>query len=312
MAGRFSRQLTIRQLRALAAVQAAGSVTSAANRLHITQPGVTFQLRNLQTLAGLPLLQRTGQGLKLTDAGQEVQKLTQRIEAALLDCEQVLDMIAGRSGGRISIGAVSTAKYFVPFAIAAFSRRYPKIDVSLMIGNREDVHDALRGYGLDIAIMGQPPPDIEVEMRLLGQHPHILIAAANHRLASRKKQLGAADLAEEIFITRERGSGTRMLMEQFFQKSGLTARVGMEMDSNETIKQAAIAGLGIAFISKHTVFHELQDGRLIELKVSGLPVMRRWHAIRRADKVLLPPAIAMLEFLGQEGSRYLPDIGRKH
>jgi DNA-binding transcriptional LysR family regulator len=97
-----------------------------------------------------------------------------------------------------------------------------------------------------------------------------------------------------------------MLMEQFFRKSGLTAKIGMEMDSNETIKQAAIAGLGIAFISQHTVFHELQDGRLVELKVKGLPVMRRWHAIRNVDKVLLPPAQAMLDFLGQEGSRYLP------
>jgi LysR family transcriptional regulator, low CO2-responsive transcriptional regulator len=305
MAGRFSKQLTIRQLRALAAVQAAGSVTSAASRLHLTQPAVTLQLRNLQSLAGLPLIQRTVDGMLLTDAGQEVQRLSQRIEAALLDCEQSLDMIAGRSGGRVSIGAVSTAKYFVPFAIAEFSRRFPKIDVTLMIGNREDIHDALRGYNLDIAIMGQPPPDVDVEMRLLGKHPHIIVAAANHRLTGRKK-LAAADLADETFITRERGSGTRLLMEQFIRKSGLKAKIGMEMDSNETIKQAAIAGLGIAFISQHTVFRELQDGRLVELKVRGLPVMRRWHAIRRADRVMLPPAQAMLDFLGQEGSSYLP------
>jgi LysR family transcriptional regulator, low CO2-responsive transcriptional regulator len=310
MPERFSKQLTIRQLRALAAVQAAGSVTSAANRLHLTQPAVTLQLRNLQTLAGLSLLQRTGEGLRLTDAGQEVHRLAGRIEAALLDCEQALDMIAGRSGGRVSIGAVSTAKYFVPFAIAAFSQRYPKIDVTLQIGNREDIRDALRGYDLDIAIMGQPPADVEVEMRLLGQHPHIIIAAANHRLA-RSRKIEVAELTGETFITRERGSGTRMLMEAFFQKSGLKARIGMEMDSNETIKQATIAGLGIAFISQHTVSSELQEGRLVELKVKGLPVMRRWHAIRRADKILLPPARAMLEFLGEEGSHYLPDLRRK-
>jgi len=310
VAGRFSRQLTIRQIRALAAVQAAGSVTSAANRLHLTQPAVTLQLRNLRTLAGLPLLQRTGEGIRLTDAGQEVRRLAERIEAALLDCEQALEMIAGRSGGRISIGAVSTAKYFVPFAIAAFSQRFPEIDVTLMIGNRESIRDAMRGYDLDIAIMGQPPPDVEVEMRLLGKHPHIIIAAADHRLAGKRK-LAASDLTDEIFITRERGSGTRMLMEQFFQKNGLTAKIGMEMDSNETIKQAVSAGLGIAFISQHTVFHELQDGRLVELKVRGLPIMRRWHAIRRADKILMPPAQAMLNFLGEEGFRYLPNALRK-
>ncbi len=305
MAGRFAKQLTIRQLRALAAVQAAGSITSAANQLHVTQPAVTQQLRNLQELARLPLIQRTGAGIVLTDAGREVRLLSERIEAALLDCEQSLDMLAGRSSGRVSIGAVSTAKYFVPFAIAAFSKRYPKIAVTLQIGNREDIRDALRGYDLDIAIMGQPPADVEVEMRLLGKHPHIIIAAAGHPLAKKRKVV-AADLVDETFVTREPGSGTRMLMEQFFQRIGLTARIGMEMGSNETIKQAVIAGLGIAFISKHTVSNELQSRRLVELKVVGLPVMREWHAIRRADKVLLPPARAMLDFLGEEGSRYLP------
>ena len=307
MAGRFAKQLTIRQLRALAAVQSAGSITSAANQLHLTQPAVTLQLRNLQAIAGLPLIQRTGDGMLLTDAGREVRRLSERIEAALLDCEQSLDMIAGRSSGRVSIGAVSTAKYFVPFAIAAFSKRFPKIDVTLQIGNREDIRDALRGYDLDIAVMGQPPADVEVEMQLLGKHPHIIVAAAGHPL-TRKRKLGAADLADETFITREVGSGTRMLMEQFFQRTGLRAKIGMEMDSNETIKQAVIAGLGIAFISQHTVSHELQGRRLIALKVSGLPVMRQWHAIRRADKILLPPARAMLDFLGQEGSRYLPGV----
>jgi LysR family transcriptional regulator, low CO2-responsive transcriptional regulator len=306
MARRFSRDLTIRQLRALAAVQAAGSVTSAAGRLHLTQPAVTLQIRNLQELAGLPLIQRTGDGMILTDAGRSVLALTERVEAALLDCEQTLDMIAGRSGGRVSIGAVSTAKYFVPFAIAAFSRRFPTVDVSLRIGNREDIREALRGYDLDIAIMGRPPEDLQVEMRLLGKHPHVIIAAAGHPLAARRKPVTLAELASEVFITREVGSGTRMLMQGFFQKNELQPTIGMEMDSNETIKQAVIAGLGIAFISQHTVSHELAERRLVALKVPGLPLIRQWHAIRRADKILLPPAQAMLDFLGKEGARYLP------
>jgi len=305
MPDKLSQRLTIRQLRALAAVEAAGSITAAASVLHLTQPAVTLQLRNLQALAGLPLIQRTGEGMLLTDAGREVQRLTARIEAALLDCEQSLDMIAGRNSGRVSIGAVSTAKYFVPFAIAAFSRKFPKIDVQLKIGNREEIREALRGYDLDIAVMGQPPADVEVEMRLLGKHPHIIVAAAGHALAP-KRRLAATDLVDETFITREPGSGTRMLMEDFFRKTRLKAKIGMEMDSNETIKQAVIAGLGIAFISQHTVSHELQQRRLVALKVTGLPVMRQWHAIRRADKILLPPALAMMDFLGQEGWRHLP------
>src|SRR5215469_9709453 len=244
MAVHFRRDLTLRQLRALGAVHTMGSVTGAARSLNLTQPAVTLQLRNLEALAGLPLIQRTGEGMRLTDAGREVMALTERIEAALVDCEQALDMIAGRAGGRVSIAAVSTAKYFVPFAIAAFSRRFPKVDVTLSIGNREDVRAALRGYELDIAVMGHPPADIEVEMRPLGKHPHIVIAAADHPLAKRKR-VTAAELANETFITREQGSGTRMLMEEFFLRNQLTLKIGMEMDSNETIKQAVIAGLGI-------------------------------------------------------------------
>lgn len=309
MARRFSRDLTIRQLRALAAVQTSGSVTSAAGRLHLTQPAVTLQIRNLQDLAGLPLIQRTADGMVLTDAGRSVLTLAERVEAALLDCEQALDIIAGRSGGRVSIGAVSTAKYFVPFAIAEFSRRYPKVDVSLRIGNRDTIREALRGYDLDIAIMGRPPADLQVEMRMLGKHPHVVIAPAGHRLA-KKERIVAADLAEEIFIIREVGSGTRMLMESLFEKHDLRPKTSMEMDSNETIKQAVIAGLGIAFISQHTVAHEIAEGRLITLKVPGLPIIRQWHAIRRADKLLLPPAQAMLDFLGREGARYLPEVGK--
>src|ERR1700756_850944 len=193
MTAHFRRDLTLRQLRALGAVHSMGSVTAAARSLNLTQPAVTLQLRNLQALAGLPLIQRTGDGMLLTDAGREVQRLSERIEAALLDCEQSLDMIAGRSSGRVSIGAVSTAKYFVPFAIAAFSKRFPKIDVTLQIGNREDIRDALRGYDLDIAIMGQPPADVACEMRLLGKHPHIIVAAAGHPL-TKKRKLTAGDL----------------------------------------------------------------------------------------------------------------------
>src|SRR3954451_10133671 len=160
MSRRFSRDLTIRQLRAIVAVQKAGSVTSAASRLHLTQPAVTLQIRNLQELTGLPLIQRTSDGMLLTDAGREVLALSGRIEAAIADCETSLEMMAGKTAGKISIGAVSTSKYFVPFMISGFSKRHPNIDVTLSIGNRQEIGEALRGYDLDFAIMGRPPADI--------------------------------------------------------------------------------------------------------------------------------------------------------
>jgi molybdate transport repressor ModE-like protein len=299
--------LTIRQLRSLAALSARGSVTAASNHLGLTQPAVTQQLRQLQDLAGLPLLQRTGDGMLLTAAGRELLRLSERIEAAIQDCQGALDLLAGRTAGVVSIGAVSTAKYFVPHAIAAFSKRHPKIDVKLTIGNREEIREAIHGYDLDFAVMGRPPGDVHVDVRQIGKNPHIIIARKGHWLET-DRGLQPTDLAHETFLTREPGSGTRTLMEAFFQKSDLEPTIGMEMSSNETIKQAVMAGLGIAFISAHTVAHELAEGRVVVLDVAGLPIVRQWFVIRRSDKVLLPPAQAMFDFMGSEGSNFLPDV----
>jgi LysR family transcriptional regulator, low CO2-responsive transcriptional regulator len=310
MAERFLRELTIRQLRALAAVQKSRSVTAAARQLHLTQPAVTLQLRNLQVLAGLPLIQRTGDGMLLTDAGREVLALADRIEAAIADCRTTLEMMAGKAAGRISIGAVSTAKYFVPFMISGFCKLHPNIDVTLSIGNRQEIGTALRGYDLDFAIMGRPPADIDMDVHLIGDHPHVIIAPTSHRLA-RRAGIALTDLANETFLTREPGSGTRGLMEQLFEVAAIRPKIGLAMSSNETIKQAVIAGLGVAFISAHTVAAELDERRLVTLDVDGLPVIRQWYVLSRKDKVLLPPAQAMLEFLSAKGTQFLPRTYRR-
>ncbi len=305
MASRFVRELTLRQLRALAAAARHGSVTAAAKQLHLTQPAVTLQIQNLQTLAGIPLIQRTGEGMLLTDAGRDVVALSERIEAAIRDCDTSIDMMRGRTAGRISIGAVSTAKYFVPFMISGFSKLHPNVDITLSIGNRQDIGSALRGYDLDFAIMGRPPADIDMDFHLIGDHPHVIIAPTAHRLA-RKSRIALTDLANETFLTREPGSGTRGLMERLFEAARVSPTIGMAMSSNETIKQAVIAGLGIAFISAHTVATELDERRLVTLDVVGLPVVRQWFVLARKDKVLLPPARAMLEFISARGAQFLP------
>jgi len=305
MTGRFVRELTLRQLRALAAAAKHGSVTAAAKQLHLTQPAVTLQIQNLQMLAGIPLLQRTGEGMLLTDAGRDVVALSERIEAAIRDCETSIEMMTGKTAGRISIGAVSTAKYFVPFMISGFSKLYPNVNIALSIGNRQEIGGALRGYDLDFAIMGRPPVDIDMDVHLIGDHPHVIIAPTTHRLA-RKSRIALSDLAKETFLIREPGSGTRGLMEQLFEAARISPTIGMAMSSNETIKQAVIAGLGIAFLSAHTVATELDERRLVTLDVVGLPVVRQWFVLARKDKVLLPPARAMLEFLSAQGARFLP------
>lgn len=301
------RNVTIRQLRALAALAESGGVTAASHKLGLTQPAVTQQLRLLQNQTSLTLLQRTGDGMLLTDAGREMLELSRRIESAIKACQDSLDMMAGASRGAVSIGAVSTAKYIVPYAIAAFSEHHPNIGIKLTIGNREEIRDEIRGYNLDFAIMGRAPEDVDVESHFIGDHPHVIVASKNHWLA-KDAGLAAVDLSHETFLTREPGSGTRTLMEAFFAASELQPRIGMEMSSNETIKQAVIAGLGIAFISAHTVAAELEQGRLVILDVGGLPLVRQWFVVRRRDKILLPPARALLDFLSSEGAKFLPAL----
>jgi len=193
----------------------------------------------------------------------------------------------------------------VPFMISGFSKLYPNVDVTLSIGNRQEIGTALRGYDLDFAIMGRPPADIDMNVSLIGEHPHVIIAPTGHRLA-RKSRIPLADLAGETFLMREPGSGTRGLTEQLFETARVRPKIGMAMSSNETIKQAVIAGLGIAFISAHTVASELDERRLVTLDVVGLPVIRQWFALSRKDKVLLPPARAMLDFLSARGAQFLP------
>ena len=301
------KNMTLRQLRALAATVRGGSLTAAAEALGVTQPAITLQLQNLQELASMPLIQRTPDGVSVTDAGREVLRLDERIGIALADCIQALEAIKNAGGGRVAIGAVSTSKYFVPAAISAFKRLHPGIELKLTVGNRAQIMDGLRNFSLDVAITGRPPDDMDLEKRLIGPHPHIVIAPWGHPL-THEKGLKLEDLMQETFLLREPGSGTRGLMERLFEDAGLSPKIGMEIDSNETIKQAVIAGLGIALISAHTVASEIEYRRIVALDVEGLPVMRQWFVLRRADKHLLPPARALMDFLATEAARFLPVV----
>jgi LysR family transcriptional regulator, low CO2-responsive transcriptional regulator len=298
-------------LRALSAIHLTGSVTGAAKQLGLTQPAVTLQLRALQNIVGLPLIRRANDCTALTDAGRELVALHQRISAAIGDSAAMIDAIKGLAGGVVAVGAVSTAKYFVPFAIAGFSKRFPKIGINLSIGNRKEILAALRDYTLDLAITGRPPEDMDLERRLIGDHPHMVIAPPDHPLGRRRK-LALSDLAEETFLVREPDSGTRLLIQRAFSEHRFEPRIGMEIDSNETIKQAVMAGLGVTFVSGHTVATELSDGRLIALDIQGMPIVRQWYVVWRKERPLLPPAMALSEYFSSSFSRFLPKVfGRK-
>lgn len=302
-------RVTLKQLRALAATVHSGTASAAAESLNVTPPAVSLQLRQLEQNVGLPLLERGPEGLRVTQAGRELLETAEHIEIALAECGEALEALSSREAGRVAVGVVSTAKYFAPRALAVFAKSHPKVEIRLQVGNRGETIAALRGHELDFAVMGRPPVDFAVEQAVIGDHPHVIVGPADHPLA-RRRQLALKDLAEETILLREEGSGTRGLMQRLFADAGLSPNLGMEIGSNETIKQAVMAGLGIALISAHTVSAEIDDGRLAVLPVKGLPIVRQWFVVRPEEKRLLPAAQALWDFFASSGAEHLPALSR--
>jgi len=301
------RHFTLKQLRAFAETVRQGSVTGAAHILNVTPPAVSLQLKLLEEMAGLPLLIRDERGFRPTDAGQVVVDTAQRVEAVLRDGGEALRALRGGAHGTVHVGVVSTAKYFAPHALAAFRALHPEIELKLSVGNRDETAAALRNYDLDFAVMGRPPRDFAVEQERVGPHPHIVIAQPGHRLA-RRGDVTLDMLAGETFLTREAGSGTRSLTDQLIARMGHTPPIAMEISSNETIKQAVMAGLGVALISAHTVAQEVNEGRLDIIHSEGLPVVRMWYVVRRADRPLLPATRMLWRYFAEEVNAMLPQI----
>ncbi len=296
---------TLKQLRIVALAAASGSYAKAAQELNLSPPAVTAQMKALEEALGVPVFERIAGRLRPTAAGKELVAASQRVFQALGEAERAISALKSPDAGAVVVGVVSTAKYFAPMALAAFRRRHPGIELKLVIGNRSEIISGLACLDLDLAVMGRPPADLDAEMEVIGDHPHVIIAPTDHRLVGRR--LSPTDLAREPFLMREEGSGTRILMARVFEEAGAPAPpIAMEIGSNETIKQAVMAGLGVSFISAHTVAAEVADGRLAVLEVAGLPVIRQWLVVRAREKRLLPAGRALQAFLAEEGQAFLP------
>jgi DNA-binding transcriptional LysR family regulator len=296
--------VSLRQLRVFEAAATLRSFSKAAESLHLTQPGVSMHIKQLETNAGLALFERVGKKLHVTQAGAEMLTRAREILRTLKDAEDVLDGLKGLRRGRIDLAVVSTAKYFVPQLLSRFGKAYPQLEVRLAVNNRDSVIEQLVANEIDLAIMGRSPQGLDTIAEPFAQNPHVIIAAPDHPLAGRRR-LVVGSVAEEIFIVREPGSGTRLAMQQFFEERQIKFKVGMEMASNETIKRAVMAGMGVSFISRHTIDLELQTHRLAILDVRGTPVMRQWHVAHLAKKRLSPTAAAFKEFVLVHGRELL-------
>ena len=284
--------LTLRQLQCFSAVARRLSYTKAAEELHLTQPAVSMQIRQLEQQAGLALTEQFGKRVHLTEAGEEVFRYARSILQQVDELDVVLDRIKGLSGGRLKIAAISSANYFAPKLLGTFHERFPDINVSMEVTNQTEVLRRVLDNEVDMAIMGQPPKDSQVEAIAFMDNPLIIVAPPGHRLAKRKR-IQLKELEKEEFLIREPGSGTRGAMERFFRQNKLKLRTGMGMGSLSSIKQGVQANLGLGLLQRDAVQVELQLGKLVELKVKGLPIWRKWYVVLHKAKRL---SVAAEEF----------------
>lgn len=299
------RRLTLRQFKVFEAVARHLSFSRAAEELHLSQPAVSMQVKSLENIVGLPLTEQLGKKIFLTEAGQEVLHASQNIAAQLNDLQTNLAQLRGMDSGQLNIAVTSTANAVATDILARFRGRHPKVSIHLDVSNRAEVLGLLAANRIDLAIMGQVPEGLDLEAIRFMDNPLVVIAPPGHPLAG-KKRVSVEDLAAESFLVREAGSGTRGAMERFFAARGLEIRSSMEMSSNEAIKQAVQAGLGLGILSLQTLEMELALKRLTVLEVEGFPILRHWHIVHRTDKRLSPVAQAFKEFVLGAGSEITP------
>lgn len=293
------KNVSLKQLRIFASAAQTGSFIGAASELHLSQPAVSMQMAKLAEITESELFRKTGRQLELTSAGElllvHVVKVLDDLEAA----DKALDALHGIRRGTIRLAITTTARYFIPQLVKRFNDQHSDIEVQMEVVNRSQVVDYLAQGKIDVAIMGRPPKRINVQSEVFAEHPYVLIAHPQHPLA-KHKGISPSDIANEIFLKREDGSGTRKLMHYFLASNDIESARGHVVGGNESIKQSVMAGLGIAFISRHTISHELASGRLVVLQVKNLPIIRTWNLIRPVSKTSSPATEALVAFLKAE------------
>ncbi len=296
--------ITFRQLKVFLAVARHLSFTRAAEILNLTQPAVSMQIKQLEESVNLPLFERLGKKIYLTAAGRVLLEFAREMIHNLEELEENLDHLKGLKAGKLSIAVATTANYFAPHLLATFIKIYPDISVSLHVTNRKGLIQHLDDNDVDLVIMGQPPEEMcdELHAKSFMQNPLVMIAAPTHPFAIRKN-IPLKELQNQIFLIRERGSGTRNAMERHFKERELILSTGMEMSTDEAIKQGVQAELGLGIVSWHSIQMELEMQKLSILSVKSFPIIRHWFIVHRAGKCLSPVAQAFWEFILQNSEQ---------
>jgi DNA-binding transcriptional LysR family regulator len=289
------RHTTFRQLEIFEAIARLGSFTRASEELFLTQPTVSMQIKKLTEMVGVPLIEQVGKKLQLTPDGQQLAQATREIFDILDHFTMSVAERQGLKQGKLSLMAITTASYFAPRLLGEFVKLYPGIDVSLRVTNKEQVLASIAANLDDLYFLGQPPEDIDVVATPIMDNPIIVLAAPDHPLAA-EKRISLERIAQEPWLMREKGSGTRNAIERLFTGHDLNIHPRLELGSNEAIKQAILAGLGISALSRHALTLNQPD-QFAELDVEGFPILRHWYAVYPAGRQLSVVARAFLDYL---------------
>lgn len=288
--------ITLRQLHIFNAAAQCGSFTRASEDLHLSQPAVSMQIKEMEDAAGTALFERSRKSVILTEAGRELHRYTRRIVQLIAEASQVMDELQGLKRGSLQVSVASTVSQYGTLAVAAFHRLYPGIEVSLDVTNRQTLLHRLENNEVDIVLMGFPPADKELPAQSFMNNPLVVIAAYDHHLRHRKT-LRLREVADELWILREYGSGTRLAIEKYLASKHIKLEQTLIMNNNESIKLGVAAGLGVAIVSRHTIELELAAKRLRILPVRGLPIKRQWYVMYPKARRLSAAARAFWDFI---------------
>lgn len=300
---------TLRQLTVFETVARHLSFTRAAEELHLSQPAVSTQVKELEGHAGLPLFEQLGRRIHLTQAGSQMLQHSRAIIQQFREAEEAMQQLKGMRGGRLNVAVISAGDYFFPRLLAEFARRHPGVELNLTVHNRAELLRELADNQTDLAIVVRPPEDLDTVNEPFSPHPYVVVASPRHPLAAARR-IPLATLARERFVVRERGSDTRIAMARAFGTWMPRLAIAMEIRSTETIKQAVSADLGISFLSAHTVALERQLDRLVVLDVQGFPLLQSWYVVHRRNKRLPVVAEAFRRFLIDHGAALIASITR--
>lgn len=294
----MANPLTFRQLEIFACVAKHLSITRASESLHLSQPAVSMQIKQIEHLLGMPLLEKKGKKFTLTEAGRIIKQHAEKILSSQVALEETLAKLSGAEKGHLNLAVPETANQFVTLLLAQFSRLHPGISFHLDIQNRMRLLDSIEENSTDLVIMGQSSAEMDLVSQPFMKNPLVIISSPDFA-AHAEQNISLQQLMQNKFVVREPGSGTRIAMQRFFAEQGIQLKTSMEMPSNEAIKQAVAAGLGLGIISLHTLQQELALKQVKILQVEKMPIMRMWFIVHHKQKLLSPAMILFIKFVIQ-------------